>query len=44
MSAAQALRLTERDRVCLLWIAQQYAIRLDHLQHLLYRHPLEGPP
>lgn len=29
--------LTERDRACLLWIAQQYAIRLDHLQRLLYR-------
>jgi hypothetical protein len=31
-------QLTPRDRVCLIWIALQYAIRLDQLQRLLYRH------
>ncbi len=31
-------RLTARDLTCLTWIALQYAIRLDQLQRLLYRH------
>jgi hypothetical protein len=31
-------QLTPRDRVCLIWIALQYATRLDQLQRLLYRH------
>lgn len=30
-------RLTPRDLLVLLWIAQQYAIRIDQLQHLLAR-------
>src|SRR5690242_5750917 len=34
-------RLTPRDRACLPWIAMQYAIRLDQLQRLLYRHTPE---
>ncbi len=31
-------QLTPRDIICLTWIAMQYAIRLDQLQRLLYRH------
>lgn len=34
-------QLTPRDRACLIWIALQYAIRLDQLQQLLYRHTPE---
>jgi len=34
-------QLTPRDRLCLTWIALQYAIRLDQLQRLLYRHTPE---
>jgi hypothetical protein len=34
--------LTSRDRICLTWIAMQYAIRLDQLQRLLFRHTPEG--
>jgi hypothetical protein len=34
-------RLTPRDRLCLTWVALQYAIRLDQLQRLLYRHTPE---
>ena len=34
-------RLTPRDRICLPWIAEQYAIRLDQLQRLLFRHTPE---
>src|SRR5437588_9703563 len=34
----QSRQLTPRDKVCLIWIALQYAIRLDQLQRLLYRH------
>jgi hypothetical protein len=34
-------QLTKRDKVCLYWIALQYAIRLDQLQRLLYRHTPE---
>lgn len=30
-------QLTPRDLTCLTWIAMQYAIRLDQLQHLLFR-------
>jgi hypothetical protein len=30
--------LTQRDLICLTWIAMQYAIRLDQLQRLLFRH------
>ena len=35
-------QLTLRDCLCLTWIAMQYAIRLDQLQRLLYRHTPEG--
>jgi hypothetical protein len=45
MSTAQeklpSRQLTPRDRMCLIWIAMQYAIRLDQLQRLLYRHTPE---
>jgi hypothetical protein len=34
-------RLTPRDNACLLWIARQYAIRLDQLQRLLLRYTPE---
>jgi hypothetical protein len=34
-------QLTPRDIACLTWIALQYAIRLDQLQRLLYRHTPE---
>ena len=34
-------RLTARDVICLLWIAHQFAIRLDQLQRLLLRHTPE---
>lgn len=34
-------RLTPRDRLCLLWIAMQGAIRLDQLQKLLLRYTPE---
>jgi hypothetical protein len=34
-------RLTPRDLACLLWTAEQYAIRLDQLQRLLLRHTPE---
>jgi len=34
-------RLTARDMICLLWIAHQFAIRLDQLQRLLLRHTPE---
>ena len=34
--------LTPRDRICLIWIAMQYAIRLDQLQRLLFRHTPEA--
>lgn len=34
-------RLTPRDIACLLWIARQYAIRLDQLQRLLLRYTPE---
>lgn len=34
--------ITARDRACLLWIALQYAIRLDQLQRLLWRHTPEA--
>jgi hypothetical protein len=38
-------QLTPRDIICLTWIAMQYAIRLDQLQRLLFRHtPLGRPP
>jgi hypothetical protein len=37
----QTHQLTPRDRACLIWIALQYAIRLDQLQRLLYRHTPE---
>lgn len=35
-------QLTSRDRVCLAWIGMQYAIRLDQLQRLLFRHTPEA--
>jgi hypothetical protein len=35
-------RLTPRDLICLTWIAMQYAIRLDQLQRLLFRHTPEA--
>lgn len=35
-------QLTPRDRICLTWIAMQYAIRLDQLQRLLFRHTPEA--
>jgi hypothetical protein len=38
----QPHQLTLRDRACLLWIALQYAIRLDQLQRLLWRHTPEA--
>jgi hypothetical protein len=41
MPEPQNRTLTQRDRACLLWIAMQYAIRLDQLQRLLYRHTPE---
>lgn len=31
-------QLTTRDILCLVWIALQYAIRIDQLQRLLWRH------
>ncbi len=34
-------RLMPRDLLCLTWIGLQYAIRLDQLQRLLYRHTPE---
>ncbi len=34
-------QLTPRDLICLTWIAMQYAIRLDQLQRLLFRHTPE---
>ncbi|GHO91549.1 hypothetical protein KSF_015970 [Reticulibacter mediterranei] len=34
-------RLMPRDHVCLTWITLQYAIRLDQLQRLLFRHTPE---
>ncbi len=34
--------LTKRDRIVLLWIAQQYAARLDQVQELLSRMPGKG--
>ena len=34
--------LTKRDRIVLLWIAQQYAARLDQVQALLSRMPGKG--
>ncbi len=34
-------QLTQRDKLCLIWIAMQYAIRLDQLQRLLYRYTPE---
>jgi hypothetical protein len=34
-------QLTPRDRLCLCWIALQYAIRFDQLQVLLFRHTPE---
>jgi len=34
-------QLTPRDLICLTWIAMQYAIRLDQLQCLLFRHTPE---
>lgn len=35
-------QLTHRDRLCLRWVALQYAIRFDQLQVLLYRHTPEA--
>jgi hypothetical protein len=35
-------RITERDRLVLLWIAQQYAARLDQVRELLSRLPGRG--
>jgi hypothetical protein len=35
-------QLTPRDLICLTWIAMQYAIRLDQLQRLLFRHTPEA--
>lgn len=35
-------QLTLRDRICLSWIAMQYAIRLDQLQRLLFRYTPEA--
>ena len=34
----RSYRLTPRDRLCLIWVALQYAIRFDQLQRLLYRY------
>ncbi|TMC15350.1 MAG: hypothetical protein E6J34_22390 [Chloroflexi bacterium] len=33
--------LTPRDKICLEWIGMQYAIRLDQLRRLLFRHTPE---
>ncbi len=33
----KSYRLTPRDKLCLIWIGLQYAIRFDQLQRLLYR-------
>jgi hypothetical protein len=35
-------QLTLRDRMCFIWIAMQYAVRLDQLQRLLYRYTPEA--
>jgi hypothetical protein len=35
-------QITPRDRTCLTWVAFQYAIRLDQLQRLLFRHTPEA--
>jgi hypothetical protein len=35
--ATTRYQLTERDKLCLIWIAMQYAIRLDQLRRLLFR-------
>ncbi len=35
-------RLTPRDALALTWIGQQYAMRLDHIQAVLGRHPGHG--
>ncbi|MBA2391404.1 MAG: hypothetical protein H0V70_01510 [Ktedonobacteraceae bacterium] len=35
-------QLTPRDRICLTWVAMQYAVRLDQLQRLLFRYTPEG--
>ena len=37
----KSYQLTPRDKGCLLWIGLQYAIRLDQLQQLLFRHTPE---
>jgi hypothetical protein len=36
------ITLTQRDLTCLAWIALQYAIRLDQLRQLLFRHTPEA--
>jgi hypothetical protein len=38
----QSRQLTQREKACLIWIALQYAVRLDQLQRLLYRHTPEA--
>lgn len=35
--ATTRYQLTSRDKLCLIWIAMQYAIRLDQLRRLLFR-------
>src|SRR5438046_655608 len=40
-SESKTRLLTQRDRACLIWIGQQYAIRLDQLRRLLYRYTPE---
>lgn len=39
---AASRQLTARDRICLTWIGMQYAVRLDQLRRLLYRHTPEA--
>ncbi len=42
MTVKAQQQLTARDIRCLVWIAQQYAIRIDQLQRLLWRHTPEA--
>lgn len=37
MPSSERSQLTPRDRLCLIWIGMQYALRLDQLQRLLLR-------
>lgn len=41
-SATTIHQLTPRDKICLEWVGLQYAIRLDQLRRLLFRHTPEA--